>query len=192
MEFAARRTAHAHKRDQYRVIVRSDRQATSRFKIMRTAPRNVTRGVIRFLGMARVRVFWVAQAASLCYPASKTRYPSGLSESTVTCSCIAGSLRRRCKSCTICSTKAACGRAKTNKYLGPFPAAGKMTRFSERNFGSRATFDPSRSIARVNGRPAFRATKIIRFGSSLVATSAPDNAPAPSANAWHRPCDRFA
>jgi hypothetical protein len=92
----------------------------------------------------------------------------------VRCSSNTGSLNRRFRSCTICSTKAACGRAKTNKYLGPFPASGKMTRFSARNFGSRVTFNPSRSIARASGRPPFRATKMSLRGSSFVATRAPN------------------
>ena len=92
----------------------------------------------------------------------------------MSCSCNTGSLKRRFKSCTICSTKAACGRAKTNRYLGPFPASGKMTRFSARNFGSRATLNSSSSIPRATGRPPFRATKMSLRGSSLVATRAPN------------------
>ncbi len=208
MGFAARQTAPVHEHDRYRAIVRNDRRATSRFKIMRTAVPNVTRGVTRlwivhaspYLGstgcqpvVAGIPVGNIVgyaipgrnisrsrQAAEICRLAAcapqyaKTRYPTGLTDSAATCSSIAGSLRRRCKSCTICSTKAACGRAKTNKYLGPFPASGKMTRFSARNFGSRVTFSPSRSIARATGRPPFRATKMSLRGSSFVATRAPN------------------
>jgi hypothetical protein len=48
-----------------------------------------------------------------------------------------------------------------------------MTRFSERNLGSWAAIKPSNSIVRANGRPLFRATKMIFRGSSFVATSAP-------------------
>ncbi len=105
--------------------------------------------------------------------ARRVRYPIGLADSAATCSCNAGSLSRSRKYCTICSTKAAAGRGKINKYFGPFPAAGKMTRFSERNFGSCVTTEPSRSTVRANGRPVFRATNDILCGSSFVATSAP-------------------
>ena len=104
----------------------------------------------------------------------KQCYPTELADSVATCSCSTGSLSRSRKSFTICSSRAARERGKTKEYLGPFPAAGKMTRFSERNFGSRTTFDPSRSISRVNGRPPFRATKMIRRDSSFVATRAPN------------------
>src|SRR5436190_792575 len=106
--------------------------------------------------------------------ATRVRYPGALAEFAVTSSCIAGSLQRRCKSWTICSTKAACDRGKTKKYLGPFPAEDEITRFSDRNFGSRLTLVSSRSIVRANGRPALRATNMSLRGSSFVATSAPN------------------
>src|SRR5437660_10474570 len=48
------------------------------------------------------------------------------------CSCNAGSRRLL----TICSTNAASDRGKMNEYFGPFPAAGEITRFSERKPGS--------------------------------------------------------
>src|SRR5438874_13657135 len=48
-----------------------------------------------------------------------------------------------------------------------------MTRFSERNLGSWAAIESSRSIVRAKGRPLFRATKRSLRGSSFVATSAP-------------------
>src|SRR4029077_14840570 len=54
MGFATRQTAPVHEHDRYRAIVRNDRRATSRFKIMRTAVPNVTRGVTRL---------WIAHAS---------------------------------------------------------------------------------------------------------------------------------
>src|SRR5439155_9594383 len=66
-------------------------------------------------------------------------------------------------------------RSREDKHiLWAFSAAEKITRFSDRNFGSRVTSKPSKSIIRANGRPALRATKVILRGSSLVATSAPN------------------
>src|SRR4029077_7110411 len=134
-------------------------------QIMRTSAVNVTCGVIRFQGWRTRQVHTHA---------GKPGYRTELADSVAPCSCSTDSLSRSPKSFTICSTKVACDRGKTNRYFGPFPAAGRMTRFSERNLGSRATFDPSRSIPRVNGRPAFRATKVTLRGSSFVATSAPN------------------
>ena len=61
-----------------------------------------------------------------------------------------------------------------NRYFGPFPTAGKIMRFSERNLGSRATIESFRSIVPANGRPPFRATNKSLRGSSFVATSAPE------------------
>src|SRR3954447_20506273 len=49
-----------------------------------------------------------------------------------------------------------------------------MTRFSERNCGSRAVVVPSRSIVWENEPQLRRATKTILCGSSFVATSAPN------------------
>ncbi len=91
-----------------------------------------------------------------------------------TCSCDVASLKRSRKRSTICSTNAASGRGKINKYLGPFPTAGKITRFSDRNLGSCVTIEPSRSIVRAKGRPFLRPTNTSLRGSSFVATSAPE------------------
>src|SRR5258707_12026062 len=54
MGFAASQTASVLEHDRYRAIVRNGRPATSRFKIMRTAVPNVTRGVTRL---------WIAHAS---------------------------------------------------------------------------------------------------------------------------------
>src|SRR6266487_1003904 len=155
MESAARRTGPARERDRYRVIVRNDLQAALACFQLYFTPR----------GRAITKI---ASAAS--------RLRQGYGERRETaagCSCNAGSVSRSHKYCTICSTKAVCGRGKINKYFGPFSPAGKMTRFSERNFGSRVTTEPSKSIVRANGRPLLRATKMILCGFSFVATSAP-------------------
>src|SRR5438477_15633 len=48
-----------------------------------------------------------------------------------------------------------------------------MTRFSERNLGSRAMVIPSSSIVCATGLDPLRPTKVSLRGSSLVATSAP-------------------
>src|SRR6185503_4935181 len=64
-------------------------------------------------------------------------------------------------------------RVNKNEYFGPRPSVGKMTRFSERNCGSRATVDPSRSIVWEKAFQFLRATKTILCGSSFVATRAP-------------------
>src|SRR4029453_4814165 len=98
MKFAPRQTVHVHEHDLYRVIVRNDRRATS---------------------AARLR-----ESRLKCH----VRYPTELADSARPGPCNAGSRRRRCKSATICSTNAACGREKTNKYLGPFRVTGKITR----------------------------------------------------------------
>src|SRR5206468_4885650 len=118
MESAARRTGPTRKHYRYRVIVRNDLQAAvACFQLYCTARgRAITK---------------IASAAS--------RIRQGYGERRETaagCSCNAGSVSRSPKYCTICSTKAVCGREKINKYFGPFPAAGKMTRFSQRNFDS--------------------------------------------------------
>src|SRR5258707_12329003 len=125
MGFAASQTASVLEHDRYRAIVRNGRPATSRFKIMRTAVPNVTRGVTRL---------WIAHASPYlgspgCQPVvvgipvgnivryaipgrnipdlgklqrsvawQPARYPTGLTDSAAPCSSIAGSLRRRCKS----------------------------------------------------------------------------------------------
>ena len=82
--------------------------------------------------------------------------------------------RRARRYSTISSTDCP-ARAWENEQIlrGPFPAVGKMTRFSERNFGSRATVIPSRSIVCARPRPLCSATKTTLRGSSFVATSAP-------------------
>src|ERR1017187_1671607 len=83
-------------------------------------------------------------------------------------------LKRSRRYSTIRSTIAACERGKIKTYLAPLPAAGKTIRFSERNFGSCATIEPSSSIVCANGRPFLRATKWSLRGSSFVASSAPN------------------
>ncbi len=85
----------------------------------------------------------------------------------------AGAASRARQYSTISSTRAPLERGKTKRYFGPLPAVGKMTTFSERNFGSRATTKPSRSIVWEIPRPPFRPTKTSLRGSSFVATSAP-------------------
>jgi hypothetical protein len=122
-------------------------------------------------GRVRGKIVWARRRNQ---HARRVRYPIGLADSAATCSCNAGSLSRWRKYCTICSTNAASGRGKINKYFGPFPTAGKITRFSDKNLGSCVTVEPSRSIVRAKGRPFLRATNKSLRGSSFVATSAPE------------------
>ena len=68
--------------------------------------------------------------------AGRVRYPIGVAESAAACSCNAGSLTRSRKYWTICSTNPASDRGKMKEYFGPFPAAGEISRFSNKNRGS--------------------------------------------------------
>src|SRR6266536_1511465 len=54
-------------------------------------------------------------------------------ETAAPCSCSCNACSRRLL--TICSTNAASDRGKMNEHFGPFPAAGEITRFSERKPG---------------------------------------------------------
>src|SRR5437773_10090030 len=68
--------------------------------------------------------------------ARRVCYLIAVVEPALTCSCNAGSLNRSRNFWTICSTTAASERGKTNEYRGHFPAAGEITRFSNKNRGS--------------------------------------------------------
>src|SRR5213596_1433999 len=74
-------------------------------------------------GRANVTFGFGVQCRAIHYPDQLV----GL-ETAAPCSCNADSRSLL----TISSTKAASDRGKMNEYFGPFPAAGEITRFSER------------------------------------------------------------